>query len=135
MNNITCINQTETKFLKLKAVQDAVERVLVGEGIATSSIQVILLSDADITDMNVRYLEHNYPTDVISFAYETEPLEGDVYIGLEVARSQAEEYKVSLTNELERLAIHGTLHIIGYDDQAPEDKEQMTILENKYLKV
>jgi len=79
-------------------------------------ISLALLDDAEMTRMNRRYLGVDGPTDVIAFALgeEFDPL-GDVYVGAEQAASQASERGITLEEELVRLTVHGTLHVLGYD--------------------
>jgi|YNPMSStandDraft_1061717.scaffolds.fasta_scaffold00022_20 rRNA maturation RNase YbeY len=133
MYKIDFANTTEKKFIQYKRIRYAVENALKGEKIKEAEISIVFMNNDDIRDINKRFLKHDWATDVISFPLESEPLVGEIYIGLEVAIDQSKEYNVSLTNELMRLAVHGTLHIIGYDDTTTEQKEQMTHLENKYL--
>ncbi len=133
MYRIDFTNTTEQKRLKYKKIRKAVENALRGEKINDAEISIVFMNNDDIKDINNRYLKHNWETDVISFPLEDNPLTGEIYIGLEVAREQAKEYKVSLTNELSRLAIHGILHIIGYDDPTDIERENMAKLEDKYL--
>ena len=97
-----------------------------------------LLNDTRIRQMNRKYLEHNSVTDVISFPlYERgEPPVGDVYIGYEQAERQASDVDIDMTEEVARLAIHGTLHVLGYDH--PEDetrtKSEMWQLQEEILR-
>jgi rRNA maturation RNase YbeY len=133
MYKIDFTNTTNHKRLQYKKIRKAVENVLRGEKINEADISIVFMNNDDIRDINNRYLKHDWETDVISFPLDENPLTGEIYIGLEVACEQAKEYKVSLTNELSRLAIHGVLHIIGYDDSTDIDRENMTKLENKYL--
>lgn len=102
-------------------LERAVAATLTHEQVAAAAISLTLISDAQISALNAQYLDHDGPTDVISFPlYEAgeEPV-GDIYIGYEQARRQADELWVPLDTELSRLAIHGTLHVLGYDH--PED--------------
>ncbi|MFO7259705.1 MAG: rRNA maturation RNase YbeY [bacterium] len=87
------------------------------EGVTRAELSIALLSDAAIAELNHRYLGHTGPTDVISFPlYEgDEAPVGDVYIGYEQALRQAAALGVPEAEELARLAIHGTLHVLGYD--------------------
>jgi probable rRNA maturation factor len=105
------------------------------ESIADASISVTLLNDARISALNEQYLEHPGPTDVISFPLfqQGEPPVGDIYIGFDQARRQAAELSVGLEAELARLAIHGTLHVLGYDhpeDGAREGSEMWQVQES-----
>jgi probable rRNA maturation factor len=60
-------------------------------------------------------------------------LYGEIYVSLETARRQANEYGVAVVNELARLAVHGALHLLGYDDASDEDRKTMHELENTYI--
>ena len=98
-------------------VEAAVRHVLAAEGVGAAEISVALLGDDEIAALNQEYLGHEGPTDVISFALhdEGEPPLGDVYVGVDQALRQAAEYGATPADEVLRLAIHGTLHVLGYD--------------------
>jgi rRNA maturation RNase YbeY len=134
---ITVVNAHPTTRLRRASIEAAVRRALGGEHRGehrgASSVSVILVSDEELLEMNRRFLEHDYLTDVITFPLEEEPLEGEIYISLDRAREQAAEAGVGLYVEVERLAIHGALHLVGYDDATPEERERMRLLEDKYL--
>jgi probable rRNA maturation factor len=102
------------------ALRQALQSVLAGEGVESGELSVTLLADEPIRALNVRYLEHDWVPDVLSFELAP-PMLGDVYVGYEQARRQATEHGVPLDEELVRLAVHGTLHLLGYDH--PEDPE------------
>lgn len=88
-----------------------------------SEVSLTLLSDEDIRDLNRQYLGHDRVTDVISFGLDAlDGLTGDIYIGYEQAARQAEDEGVTLAEELVRLAVHGTLHVLGWDH--PEGPER-----------
>jgi probable rRNA maturation factor len=115
-------------------VADTMRYVLGKEGIKKADINCVFLSDSEIQRINKKYLKHNYPTDVISFAIETEPhLEAELYIGLDVARRQAKEYRVLIREEVIRLVVHGILHLCGYDDKEESAKTAMKSAEDRYL--
>lgn len=126
---------SEKKYLPEKKIYSVVTATLVGEGKKNALINIILTSDKRITELNKKFLKHDYATDVLSFELDVEPLMGEVYISVDTALRQAKEYKVSLLNELQRLAIHGTLHLLGYNDTNKSDREKMKELENKYLNI
>lgn len=106
----------------LMRVRKAVETTLKHEQIEDASISVTLLNDTRIRAMNRKYLEHDSVTDVISFPlYERgERPVGDVYIGYEQVERQASDQDIDIPEEVARVAIHGTLHVLGYDH--PEDE-------------
>jgi rRNA maturation RNase YbeY len=119
-------------------MQHAIERVLRGEKwrkkpIKSASVSVILVDDPTIHAMNKEFLQHDYPTDIITFPLEEDTIDGELYISLDTAARQAAEYGVSFTNELMRLAVHGTLHLVGYDDATDEERKEMSRLEDRYI--
>jgi probable rRNA maturation factor len=98
--------------------------VLREEGHVEAEISLTLLPDPEIARLNEEYLSHDGPTDVISFPLHLpgQPPLGDIYVGLDQAARQAGELGVPLSEELLRLAIHGTLHVLGYEH--PEGDER-----------
>lgn len=98
-------------------VEAAVRHVLRAEGVEAAEISVALVSDAEIAALNQDYLQHEGPTDVISFALheEGEPPLGDIYVGVDQAARQAAEFGATPAEEVIRLAVHGTLHVLGYE--------------------
>jgi rRNA maturation RNase YbeY len=133
MYSIAVINAHPTTRLQRAPIHSCVEETLRGEGVNAAEINVILVSDEELHEMNRQHLSHDYVTDVITFPLEEHPLEGEIYISVDRAREQAGEYGVGLYEEIRRLAIHGTLHLAGYDDATAEEREQMRTLEDKYL--
>ncbi|HEX2206212.1 MAG TPA: rRNA maturation RNase YbeY [Longimicrobium sp.] len=105
-------------------VEAAVRHVLRSEGIAAAEISVALVPDEAIAALNQQYLSHEGPTDVISFHLHDrgEPPLGDVYVGVGQAARQAAGFGASVAEEVLRLAIHGTLHVLGYDHPEGEDR-------------
>lgn len=106
-------------------VQEAVAWALEKEDAGEATISVALISDGEIAEINERYLSHAGPTDVISFPLTVEGsgVVGDIYIGIDQAIRQAAENQVELDEELARLAIHGTLHVLGYDHPEAGSRE------------
>ncbi len=98
-------------------VRRAARAVLDAEAAAELELSLTLLDDDAIRTLNRDWLGRDRPTDVIAFALgagDAEPL-GDVYIGVERAVEQAREAGVPVREELVRLVVHGTLHVLGYD--------------------
>jgi probable rRNA maturation factor len=112
--------------LPAERVEAAVLRTLAEEGVERAEISVAFLSDAEIAAMNRDYLAHEGPTDVITFPLHEpgQPPLGDVYIGLRQAERQAAELGVPPEEELLRLAIHGTLHVLGHEHPEGEEREE-----------
>lgn len=97
------------------------------------AIHVILCSDYLIKRLNTRFRNKPCPTDVLSFNYDEEKFLGEIYISLQRAKIQAKRYKAPLMNEIERLFIHGMIHLLGFDHEKPKDRKRMEEKEGKYL--
>jgi probable rRNA maturation factor len=117
-----------------KKVRSLIEKVISNEKRISGDLNFILSNDEAVRDINIRFLEHDYNTDVIAFDYnEGRIVNGEVYISIDTVKRNANNYKVSLMNELLRVIIHGTLHLCGYNDKTEKDKERMRFLEEKWL--
>lgn len=130
----TVFNAHPRTRLRRAIFAEAVDAVMRGEKVTRAEVGVVLVDDEMLLDMNREHLGHDYYTDVITFTIETQPLEGEIYISIDRAREQAREYGVGLYNEVCRLAIHGALHLAGYDDATPEQREAMRLREDYYLR-
>ena len=97
-------------------------------------VAVIFCSDNYIMDINIKYLQHDYYTDIITFDYcEGNRLSGDLFISIDSVRENASFYGTEFADELNRVIVHGVLHLIGYDDHTEEDIAVMRAKENYYL--
>jgi probable rRNA maturation factor len=112
--------------IPLEEVERAVEWVLDAEGVEEAELSVAFVSDEEMAALNERYLSHEGTTDVISFPLHLpggSPL-GDIYIGVEQATGQAPVAGAAgVREELLRLAVHGALHILGYEHPEGPDRE------------
>ena len=99
-------------------------------------INVIFCSDPYILEVNRKYLRHEYYTDIITFDYcEGDVLSGDLFICIDSVRENAGEYGVPFADELDRVIVHGLLHLIGYDDHTEAQTAVMRRKEDEYLKL
>ncbi len=115
-----------------KVVERYVARVMGGR---KARITVVFVASQRAKFINRTFLNHNYVTDVISFTLEHAPvLEGEIYVNLDRARSQAVEYGVSRACEIARLVIHGALHLIGFDDMQRGKARRMKTEEDRQVK-
>ena len=97
-------------------------------------IGIIFCSDNYILDVNMKYLQHDYFTDIITFDYcEEDVLSGDLFISIDSVRDNASYYGTEFEDELNRVIVHGILHLVGYDDHTEEDQQQMRAKEDYYL--
>lgn len=120
-----------------KRVRKITELVLTKEKITHAELNIVLVDDEFIINLNKQYLNKETTTDVISFHFEEPPdltnLEGEVYANIHQIKRQAEEYDVEFVSELQRIIIHGVLHLMGYEDSTPAEKKVMTEKEDYYL--
>lgn len=118
-----------------RALRRAIEAVQAAEGAAGREVSLLLTDDREIHELNHRWRGKDKPTDVLAFAWdesegipglppEAAPL-GQVVISVERARQQAQSRRVELDGELELLAVHGALHLLGYDHAEPEEARRM----------
>jgi len=99
-------------------------------------ISIIFCSDNKILDINVQYLQHDYFTDIITFDYsEGNRISGDLFISIDSVKDNAKLYGSEFEDELNRVIVHGVLHLIGYDDHTEEDQRTMRTKEDYYLKI
>ena len=113
-------------------------RAEIGEGfnVVFGWLNVVILPNDDHTGLNTSYLGHEYSTDILTFEYvERNVINGEIYINSTVLFDNAKEYEVSFENELNRLIIHGVLHLAGLNDQSEEERDVMTLNEDKYLEL
>ena len=111
-----------------------VAKVLRGEGKRAGDISVVFTDHRRMRRLNWQYLHHRSTTDTIAFPLgETDRVEGEVFINLDQAARQANEYHVTAAAEIRRLVIHAVLHLCGYDDVTARKKAMMTKLEDRYL--
>jgi probable rRNA maturation factor len=112
-----------------------VRNILDDEGIGHASISIAIVDDCAIQALNHQYLQHDYPTDVLSFVLECDGdrLEGEIIASGETAAASAIMFGWSAQDELLLYVVHGTLHLLGYDDQTDGVREQMRARERHYL--
>ena len=134
MVRVQVVNAHSSHRLRKRLVAGYVRRVLRQEGIQQADLKIVCIGSRYCRGLNREYLGHDYITDVISFPLERGAhIEGEVYVNLDRARSQAREYGVSFGNEVARLVIHGTLHLAGYDDRRTMDAGRMKKREDEHL--
>jgi probable rRNA maturation factor len=100
----------------------------------TGEVNIIFTSDTYLLEINKKYLNHNYFTDIITFNYnEGINISGDIYISIETVRNNASLYSVAFLNELHRVIIHGILHLLGYNDHTDNEIILMRKMEDNAL--
>ena len=111
-----------------------VKAVAASYGKKVGEVAYIFVDDEKILEVNRQYLQHDYYTDIITFDYtEGDVISGDLVISLDTVRTNAEQVGASYEQELDRVIIHGILHLCGIDDKGPGEREVMEAAENKAL--
>lgn len=104
------------------------------EGYFVGELGFIFCDDKCLHNINVNFLNHDTYTDVITFDYgNNTTIEGEIYISLDRVRENATKFNVKVSREIRRIIIHGVLHLLGYEDKNPKDKNLMTSKEDYYL--
>lgn len=105
------------------------------EGFIIDRIKIIFCSDDFLIRINREFLNHNYFTDIITFPESKgKYVKGEIYISVERVRENSQIYKTDFDEELNRVLIHGILHLVNYSDITKSEKFKMTSKENYYLK-
>jgi probable rRNA maturation factor len=122
--------------LDFPALKSAAQTVLTGEGVAAADVTFAFVDDPHIHRLNKQFLDHDEPTDVLTFPYSApgaKKLEGEVVIGYGVAVANAAERGHAVELELTLYVIHGCLHLCGYDDTTDTAAAEMRTMERRYL--
>ena len=143
MSKIEIFNQLDEEISELETVEKVLLSAIKKEKLEDVSFNLIIVDNEYIHELNKNYRGIDRETDVITFALEDEdsiivPEEegrnlGDIYISIDKARSQAEEYGHGLLRELSFLAVHGFYHLLGYDHMNPEDEKIMFAKQEEVL--
>ena len=104
------------------------------EGKRLCDLSIVFCSDSYLLDINKRFLQHDYYTDIITFDYcEGERVSGDLLISVDSVRANSLLYDSVFADELDRVMVHGLLHLLGYDDHTPDDIASMRSKEDHYV--
>ena len=119
-----------------KISTEIISSVLIEEGKTLAEILVIFTSDEILSDLKKEFFNKEHLTDVISFRmndYIEEKVEGEIYISIPQVERNARKFDQSFSRELSRIIIHGSLHLLNYDDSTIDSKNKMTEKENYFL--
>jgi probable rRNA maturation factor len=102
----------------------------------SKDVNIIFCSDEYLKALNIQYLQHDYYTDVITFNYNVDDqISGDIFISLDRISDNSGKFHVTFNMELNRVIIHGVLHLLGYDDSTAAQKNAMKMMEDKWLDI
>lgn len=135
MIRIAIANQQRLLRLNRRRIRTTVRRVLQGEGVSNAEISVACVEDACIQRLNEQFLNHQGPTDVITFPLSEAGahLVGEIVLSVETAKRVAVELGHAVEREVLLYVIHGLLHLCGYDDHTPAERRRMRAKENSYV--
>jgi len=132
------LNEQEEIPIEEERICLVCEKILADAGIVAGRLGVVVVDNETIHNLNKDFLQHDYPTDVISFQVESEPengyLEGEVIASAEMAQDRAPEFGWSVQEELFLYIIHGLLHLVGFDDRTAEERQLIREKERYYLR-
>jgi rRNA maturation RNase YbeY len=119
-------------------VPPAQERILIwftkvceNKGFHLNELNLIFCSDSYLLEMNRRYLNHDYFTDIITFDYvDNQNVSGDLFISIERVRENAQMLNISFEDELDRVMVHGLLHLVGYQDNTKSKQAEIKAQED-----
>lgn len=104
------------------------------ENVQIDQLDFIFCTDQDLLEINIKHLNHNYLTDVITFPYsEGETIAGDIFVSIDRVKDNASELNTDWFDELCRVMIHGVLHLCGYHDKTDQEQSEMRNKEDYYL--
>jgi probable rRNA maturation factor len=132
---IPIANQQSVLVVDQDRMRIVARQILEDAQIASGALSIAIVDNPTIHRLNQQYLQHDWPTDVLSFPLEecAGHLEGEVVVSAEVAVKAAAEVPWAGTEELLLYVIHGTLHLVGYRDKRPEEIAKMRAEEMDYL--
>jgi probable rRNA maturation factor len=126
---------TNFRLTGWKKVREIVDKVIAKQGYVSGDLNFILTNDKGVLELNSKFLNRNYFTDVIAFEYNKGSIiSGDIFISTETVKANAINYKVSYNEEMVRVMIHGVLHLCGFVDKSGNEKKEMRRMEDYWLK-
>ena len=130
--------ETDQKLAKFKEkhIFKLVSVVMKSENIKSAEILLIFTTDNVLMELKKEYFNQEHFTDVIAFRlndYNEDKVEGEIYISVPQVRKNAKQYNQAFNNELSRIIIHGSLHLLNYKDKTPQEKINMTEKEDYFL--
>ena len=126
----------DTNFVYIERNTKWLEKVIDRENKKLGQIVYIFSNDNYLLKNNIKFLKHDSLTDIITFDYcNNDIISGDILISIDRVIENAKIYKVTFLNELDRVMLHGLLHLLGYNDKTKKEKKIMTSKEDFYLQI
>ena len=132
--NVEFIYNTDFKLNNEKSISSWVSSFCTSQGYNAESIIFAFFNDEELKKLNIRFLSHNYYTDVLSFnESENNKIMGNIAISVDRVRDNAATYSSGFDEELKRVLIHGVLHFMGYKDESDEEISKIRKMEDLAL--
>ena len=126
--------ETDFNLNKKQKIKEWIKECILSEGFLVGDINFVFCNDKFLIERNIQFLNHNHLTDIITFNNsEDKTLSADILISVERVKENSITFTNNFSEELNRVMIHGILHLLGYDDKTEKQKEKMRKKENIYL--
>ena len=130
------INGQKLQIRERESLRRFISSIFKKEGNQLKSLDIIFSSDIEILNLNKKFLNHHFFTDVLAFDLsDSQEITAEIYISVPRVRENADLNKVSINQELHRVIFHGVLHLCNYDDKSGRKKKKMIGVQEKYLKL
>ena len=135
MNDVVIFYDHPTPPIIENNLKSLCREVLISKGFEKYTLSIIFVDDEKLKQMKKKYFNQDLYTDVIAFdlSENKEELDGEIYISFDAIKINSDLYKTNINNELQRIVVHGTLHLMGYEDSTKEKKEEMTKMEDFFI--
>jgi rRNA maturation RNase YbeY len=125
-----------TDIIQLKKSSKWLEKIIYTENNKLGEIVFVFCNDPFLLEKNIQFLKHDSLTDVITFDYsEDQKISGDIIISIDRVKENSKKFKVEFLNELDRVMLHGLLHLLGYKDKTQQEIKLMRSKEDFYLSI
>ena len=126
----------DTKIIALKNSNEWLKEVIAAENKKLGEIVFIFCNDTYLLEKNIQFLKHDTLTDVITFDYcEEDKISGDIFISIDRIEENSGIFEITFLSELDRVMVHGLLHLLGYKDKTKKDALIMNAKEEIYLSI
>jgi probable rRNA maturation factor len=130
-------NRQKTLPIDRRRMRRAILAILNDAEVCEATVSVAIVDDPTIAKLHRQFLDDPDPTDVLSFVLDrsNNSLEGEVVASADTAKACAPQYNTTPEDELLLYVMHGTLHLVGYDDTTPRQRAVMRKMETQYLRI
>ena len=135
MNDVVIFYDHLTPPIIENNLKSLCREVLISKGFERYRLSIIFVDDEKLKQMKKKYFNQDLYTDVIAFdlSENGHELDGEIYISFDAIKINSDLYKTNINNELQRIVVHGTLHLMGYEDGTKDNKKEMTKMENFFI--